>query len=243
MPDKVTLHHADCLDVLPAVADGSVDLVLTDPPYDVVDMTLVFEHLVRVLKPTGSVYVFGDKRVVAEHWYAQLRIEHKDFLAWHYRNSPKPRGRWRMSMQAIVYGYRSHDSYFDQDAARVPYLGSTLKLHGRTRPSPGRMAGASPYDTSRGALPRDVIDCPALLGHLSRERLGHRDQKPLSLVEKLVRASSRPGDTVLDCYMGSGTTGEACVRSGRGFVGVEKDAAFFEMASARIDEVGRKRLA
>lgn len=235
------LHQANCLDVLPEIEDKSVDLVLTDPPYEIEDMREYFSHFVRVLKDTGSIYVFGDKRMIAEHWYSQLRVPHKDFLVWHYKNSPKPKGRWRMSMQSIIYGYKSADSYFDQDAARIPYLESTLKLHGRVRPSSGRMSSASPYDTSKGALPRDVIECPALLGHLSKERLGHRDQKPIALIEKLMKVSSRPGDMVLDAFMGSGTTIEAAINTDRRYVGIEMNAGNFEMASSRAERAMKNR--
>jgi site-specific DNA-methyltransferase (adenine-specific) len=138
-----------------------------------------------------------------------------------------------MAMQSIIYGYKSSDSYFDEDAARIPYLESTLKLHGRMRPSAGRMSSTTPYDTSKGALPRDVIECPALLGHLSKERLGHRDQKPLALIEKIMRSSSRPGDTVLDAFAGSGTTIEAAIRTGRNYIGIEKNPEYFAMISDR----------
>src|SRR5208337_2456057 len=135
-----------------------------------------------------------------------MKIKHKTLLIWHYVNSPKARGRWRGSMQAIIYGYKSVDSVFNEDAARVPYTPAAAKLNGRLRPSNGRMAATMAYDTSKGALPRDVLLHPALLGHLSSERVGHDDQKPLGLIRKLILTSSNVGNLVFDPYSGSGTT-------------------------------------
>jgi len=215
---------------------NSVDLVLTDPPYEIEDMTPYFEEFVRLLKPSGSVYIFGNKNMVAEYWFRQLEMPFKELLVWHYRNSPKPRGRWRMSMQAIIYGYFSQNSIFHEDEARVEYLPATKKLNGRIRPSSGNHSGKKklPYDTSKGALPRDVIDHPALTGHLSRERVGHPDQKPLGLIEKIIRSSSNPDDLVLDSFLGSGTTLFACINTGRRCVGFEKSPECFARIEAEI---------
>jgi site-specific DNA-methyltransferase (adenine-specific) len=230
----VVLHSADCLSVLPTLADESVNLIVTDPPYEITDMGACFRELVRVLHPSGSMYVFGDKDVVAEHWFRQLRIRHKTLLVWHYANSPKPRGRWRGSMQAIIYGYKSLDSTFNEDEARVPYTPAAQKLNGRLRPSNGRMTKAMAYDTSKGALPRDVILHPALLGHLSSERVGHRDQKPFGLIRKLVLTSSNRGDLVLDPFAGSGTTLVAAKATGRKAIGIERAAKWVPRIAERV---------
>lgn len=153
----------DCLSVSARIPDGSVDLVVTDPPYEIED-------------------------------------------------------RWRLSMQGIIYATKGHSAVFNEDEVRVEYTEAAKKLHGRIRPSAGRLGEPAPYDTSRGALPRDVIDCPALL---ARERVGHPDQKPPVLVEKLVKASSVKEDVVLDMFSGSGATLVAAKRLGRRYVGIE----------------------
>ena len=139
-------------------------------------------------------------------------------------------------MQAIIYGYFSQNSIFHEDEARVEYLPATKKLNGRIRPSSGNHSGKKklPYDTSKGALPRDVIDHPALTGHLSRERVGHPDQKPLGLIEKIIRSSSNPDDLVLDSFLGSGTTLFACINTGRRCVGFEKSPECFARIEAEI---------
>ena len=176
---------------------------------------------------------FGNKNMIAERWYSQLKIEHKELLVWHYKNSPKPKGRWRMSMQGIIYGYRG-SSYFNEDAVRVDYLEGTKKLNGRVRPSSGRMKECSMYDTSKGALPRDVIERPALFGHLAVERTGHPDQKPLSIVTDLILASSKEGGLILDCFGGSGTSVEACIRNNRQYIIMEKNPEYFAQIQERV---------
>ncbi len=226
--------RADGLVKMRLLASGSVDLIITDPPYEVKAMEVYFGEMERLLSPMGSLYIFGNKDVVAEHWYSQVHTPQKTLLIWHYKNSPKPQGRWRMSMQAIIYGCKGRKSRFHEDEARVPYLPSTKKLHGRTRPSKGRLQTAEPYDMSKGALPRDVIEHPALLGHLSKERVGHPDQKPLGLIEKLIRVSSSKGDFVLDPFAGSGTTVLAALRSGRRGLGFEIDPKWARVAKRRL---------
>lgn len=228
------LHNMECLEGLEQIPDGSIDLILTDPPYEILDMKPYFDHFVRVLKATGSLYVFGNKNVIAQHWFSQMVIPHKELLIWSYKNSPKPKGRWRMSMQAVIYGHLSDESTWNEDEARVEYQPATKKLHGRIRPSSGRYDSNKPYDTSKGALPRDVIEHPALLGHLSRERVGHPDQKPLGLIEKLIKTSSNENDLVLDTFAGSGTTIMGCINTNRRYLAFEKDKVWFENVQKEI---------
>lgn len=237
MKGEAWIEQGDCLPGLRSLPSESVDLVLTDPPYEVTDFSSHFAEMVRLLKPSGSLYIFGDKDIVAEYWFSQVKLPHKTMLAWHYKNSPKPKGRWRMSMQPIIYGYKSTSlSVYHEDEARVDYLESTKKLHGRMRPSSGRMSESKPYDTSKGALPRDVIEFPALLGHLSKERLGHRDQKPIGLIERIIRTSSNPGDLILDPFSGSGTTLAAAIRTGRRAMGFELNPQWVEVIGTRLKE-------
>ena len=224
--DGVQIYHGDCRQILPKL--GRFDLLLTDPPYE---MTELPECLWGI---ASCAYIFGDKRQVAENWYRQTRYPNKDFLVWYYRNSPKPKGRWRMSMQAIIYGWEDGIA-FDEDAARVEYTPSAKRLNGRMRPSSGRMETAKAYDTSKGALPRDVIEWPALLGHLSRERVGHRDQKPVELIKRLIQTVP-DARRIIDPFGGSGTTAVAAAELGIPCVLIEDDLTDCQMAMARFSE-------
>ena len=121
---KRKLLFGDCLELMKLIPTGSVDLVVTDPPYEIEDMKPYFAEMFRCLSKNGSIYVFGNKNMIAEHWFSQMKIDKKELLIWHYKNSPKPKGRWRMSMQPIIYGYRGN-SIFNEDAVRVEYNKST----------------------------------------------------------------------------------------------------------------------
>ena len=231
--DAFVMLRGDCLEHFKNIKDGSVDLIVTDPPYEIIDMTTYFNLMLKKLTANGSMYIFGDKNIVAEYWFSQLKMPNKEILTWYYKNSPKPKGRWRLSQQSIVYAYYD-GSIFNENAVRVEYTESAKKLNGRKRPSSGRLKECKPYNTERGALPRDVIEHPALLGHLAKERYGHRDQKPLGLVVNLIKASSNINDVVLDPFMGTGTTGEAAKILKRRFIGIEK-TDWFEIAKQRIE--------
>lgn len=229
------IYNQDCLLGMSNLPDSSIDLIVTDPPYEIKDISLYLAEFYRLLKPSGSLYVFGNKNMVAENWFSQCKFAHKELLIWHYVNSPKPKGRWRMSFQAIIYAYKSLNSTFNEDAARVEYKPATKNLNGRMRPSLGRLnKETKPYNTSKGALPRDVILAPALCGHLAKERVGHKDQKPLSLIKKLIETSSNPDDLVLDAFAGSGTIGKACIETKRNYILFEKEYNNYIMALGRL---------
>jgi site-specific DNA-methyltransferase (adenine-specific) len=215
------------------LTSASVDLIVTDPPYEIRDLTAYFVEMVRVLKPTGSLYCFGDKDVIAGHWFAQLPLAKKTMLIWHYKNSPKPKGRWRLSHQGIIYGFRPAAPFFENEV-RVPYTAGAKKLNGRMRPSSGRLSKAKVYDTSNGALPRDVIEIPALLGHRSALRFGHPDQKPQELIERLIRASSLPNQLVLDPFGGTGTTAAAAQFLDRKYITFEQDRRWIDVILTRL---------
>jgi site-specific DNA-methyltransferase (adenine-specific) len=234
--DSVTLWNGDCRDI----AVPACDLVVTDPPYEIEDMSRYFGIMTAAMRPSASFYCFGDKRMIAGSWYRQFPLPDKDILAWYYNNSPKPRGRWRMSMQLIIYGYRGGEgSFFDEDAARIPYSRGAEKNRGKPRASLGRYSNKTNYADDPGALPRDVIECPALVARLSSERVGHPDQKPLALVKKLVLASSRPGDVVIDPFAGSGTTLVAAKQTGRKAWGAEIEEKNCEMIASRLEQMNR----
>lgn len=231
------LYHGDFYPILCAQEDQSVDLIVSDFPYEWTDLTKWFAEFKRVIKPTGSIYCFGDPRIVAEHWYAQMPFRIKKPLVWYYKNSPKPKGNWRMAHQSIIFAMASPDATFNEDEGRVPYTPGAKKLHGRERPSGGRYKKKKKYNTSKGALPRDVIEVPALTGHRARERFGHSDQKPLELVELLIKVSSNPGDFILDPTVGTGTSLVAAKKLGRKYVGGEIAKKWYNVAKKRLENV------
>lgn len=207
--------HGDCLDVMRGMPDASVDLVLTDIPYGEVNRD---SSGLRVLdKGAADVLTFdlGDfvsecVRLCRGTFYVFCGIEQVSPLARLFTDHGMTirSGIWRKINPS-------------------PMNGEYLWLSGIEHCIFARRSGASFNERCKSA----VWDAP--IGSSKR----HPTEKPLSLFTRLLLASSNTGDVVLDPCMGSGTTGEACARHGRRFIGVERDASYVEMARRRIDDV------
>ena len=183
----VQLYHGDCLEFMRTLPAGSVDAVVTDPPYLEGDFSHVLDELLRVAKRV----VLTPGKIEAFNWIK------KQSPVWEYA--------WRCS------GTKS--------------LGGSACLH----------IGFEPilaYQFPLRPLGIDVLDYPLIT--LKEIERGHPWPKPVRLFKKLVEHWADPGDIVLDPFMGSGTTGVACVQTGRNFIGCEIDAGYFEIAQRRI---------
>ncbi len=177
----------------------------------------------RVLAPHGSLYLHVDWRTVH---HVRLLLDDvfgpERFLneiVWAYDYGGRPRDRWPRKHDSILW-YAKGDSWrFERDAIdRVPYLAPDL---------------VGPEKAARGKLPTDVW-WMTIVPPGSRERTGYPTQKPVRLLERIVAASSRPGDLVLDPYAGSGTTGVAAARLGRRWILVDRNPAAVAIARDRI---------
>jgi site-specific DNA-methyltransferase (adenine-specific) len=226
------------------------DLICADPGYGLgtkgdwdlepqYDGAWIREAL-RVLKPDGSLYIFGRPEIIAAHWPAFPGP--KRLLTWAVSNRVSPRCRtWQPTTESIVLITKGQNPYFDRDAVREPYGPDFERHRGRRRPAtPGRFGNqASTYSDAAGALPRDVIRGPGLSGKVgARESLGHPCQKPLWLLERLIKASCPPGGLVLDLYAGTSTASLAAHKLGRGWIAVESDARWCEVSATRLRAAG-----
>ncbi len=162
-------------------------------------------ELHRVLAPQGSLFLHLDSREV--HYTRVLldsifgRRQFINEIIWAYDYGGRPRDRWPAKHDNILWYAKDREHYtFDLDASdRIPYMAPKL-------------VGAE--KASRGKTPTDVW-WHTIVPTNSKERTGYPTQKPLGILTRIVRVHSRPGDLVLDCFAGSGTTGEAAVREGR----------------------------
>lgn len=241
------LHHGDCLDILPALDPGSVDAVICDPPYgttackwdSVIPFAPMWEQIRRVLKPRGACVLFGSQPFTSALVISNIK-QYRHSWVWDKK-------RVTGGATAHLAPMRAHEDIviFSHAAARYnPQMGSWDGI-ALTRRGPaivkkdGAFAHAdniSPGKDAkilRGRYPDTVLRIHAL-GSNDPERTGHPTQKPLALLEYLVKTYTNAGDTVLDFCYGSGTTGAACGNLGRRFVGIEKDRAYFDQGAARI---------
>ncbi len=169
------------------------------------------EEAYRVLAPTGSFYFHIDYR---ESHYCKVMLDRifgrASFLneiIWAYDYGGRSRRRWPAKHDTILFYVKDPDHYtFDLDAVdRIPYM------------APGLV---TPEKAARGKSPTDTW-WHTIVPTNSRERTGYPTQKPIGILRRIVAASSRPGDLVLDFFAGSGTTGAACIELGRRFILVD----------------------
>jgi site-specific DNA-methyltransferase (adenine-specific) len=177
----------------------------------------------RVLAPHGSLYMHVDWRTVH---HVRLLLDavfgperFLNEIVWAYDYGGRAADRWPRKHDTILWYAKGDRWLFDRDAIdRIPYL------------APGLVG---PAKAARGKLPTDVW-WMTIVPPASAERTGYPTQKPIRLLERIVAASSRPGDLVLDPYCGSGTTGVAAARLGRRSLLVDRNPAAVEIARRRL---------
>jgi site-specific DNA-methyltransferase (adenine-specific) len=181
----------------------------------------------RLLKPSGSLYVHLDYREV--HYVKVLldqlfgRAAFLNEIIWAYDYGGRPRDRWPAKHDTILFYAREPGRHvFDYDAIeRVPYL------------APGLVG---PAKAARGKVPTDVW-WQTIVPTNGRERTGYPTQKPLAVLRRIIQASSRPGDLVLDAFAGSGTTGVAAHALGRRFILVDNNPQALAVMARRLAHV------
>jgi len=247
----INLIHGDCLEKMCDIPDGSVDLVLTDPPYgttackwdSVIPLEPMWEQLKRIAKPNAAIVMtasqpFTTKLISSNYGMFKYESVWAKNTATGALNAKKQPMR---SHENIIVFYRNQPTY------NPIYRKRTKKELRRFMKCPTETVGTKVYKTkSRVLLGRDAVKkAPNTLLLFNAvhgrdaAKVPHPTQKPVSLMEYLVLTYTDPGDTVLDFTMGSGTTGVACVQTERDFIGIERDAEYFKIAEKRIADAIR----
>ena len=253
--DAGELWKADVFELLARVPDGGAALVLTDPPYAIAkEKWDEFESLAvyvdwcdrwlaevrRVLAPHGSAYVCGFSEILAEVKVRSApRFAECRWLVWSYRNKANLGRDWGRSHESILHLRASRGAGIDVDAVRVPYNAHTTRYPERIQAVSSQYSHGQRRDTWQphplGAKPRDVLEVPVLCNGMT-EKTAHSTQKPEALIETLMRASSKPGELIVDPFVGSGTTAAVATRLGRRFRCGDADARYVGLARTRITE-------
>src|SRR3954468_2032440 len=250
---RAELWHADVLDLLGKLTAGSVDLVIADPPYAIAKAAwdefesleayvawcdLWMAEIARVLAPHGSAYVCGFSEILADvKARSARRFASCRWLIWYYRNKANLGRDWGRSHESILH-LRQADARVDVDAIRIPYNGHTTRYPARIQAVSSQYGGAAARrdrwePNPLGAKPRDVIELPVICNGMA-EKTPHATQKPEALIEKLILASSAPGQLVVDPFVGSGTTAVVAARLGRSWVAGDGDPRFVGLARERL---------
>ena len=232
------LLNGNCLELMKDIPEGSVDLILCDPPYGTTDckwdsvlpLDKLWEQYDRVLKPDGVAVLFA-----AQPFTTQLIMSNRKAFryCWYWlKNQPTgftyARYQPMRKVEDICVFYKKMPTYNPQ--------GLTVVKGAKTRKTRDRNPGAYRVPKDYEYTPR-FTNWPKNVLEYSTERGLHPTQKPVPLLEYLVRTYTNPGDTVLDNCMGSGSTGVAVKRvGGRHFIGIEQNAEYYQTAKQRIEK-------
>jgi site-specific DNA-methyltransferase (adenine-specific) len=240
---QIELYNADCLDVLPNISDGSIDLILADNPYEktqnrwdsVIPLKELFSHYRRIISDNGAIVLFGD-----EPFTSMLIMEGLDIYKykWTWKKGNKPTGFLNAKKQPlritedIVVFYKNQPIY-------NPQMIKGNKVHSRGKIVGTELGRSLNYGEYNAVNTEGDMKYPQTLLEFPRDtKRFHPTQKPVALLEYLIRTYTNEQMTVLDNAMGSGSTIVAAKNLNRKAMGIEKDTklGYFKIAKERIDK-------
>ena len=234
----IDLRQGDCLEIMKAIPDGSVDLILTDPPYgttackwdSVIDFDLMWEQLKRIIKPNGAIVLFGSEPFSSMLRVSNLKMYKYDWVwekskATGFLNSKRQPLK---SHEIISVFYSKQPMYNPQMTEGVAYNKGVRKE--QTRNDVYGSFNQVEVKSDGLRFPRSV----QYFKTAESEGGFHKAQKPVALLEYLIKTYTQEGETVLDFTMGSGSTMIACLNTNRKGIGIELDKHYFDVATKRI---------
>lgn len=233
---SVRIVHGDCREIMPS--EGPFDLIIADPPYG--DTSLPWDKMVdgwvsvafERLKATGSLWVFGSMRSLLAGGISPMRFRYAQDIVWEKHNgSGFHADRFKRVHEHAVQFYRTDAAWSDvyNEVQTTPDATARTVRRKRRPPHTGHIEAGS-YTSEDGGprIMRSVILMPSCHGHAI-----HPTEKPVDLLQILIRTSCPPGGLVGDFFAGSGAVAEACVASGRNYIGCEIDPEMVEKANRR----------
>lgn len=235
----------DCLDVMRAIDDNSVDMVLCDLPYGTTackwDSVLPFEPLWteyrRVVRGHGAIVLTASQPFTtalinsASDLFKYCWVWEKSRVGDIFNAKNKP---LKKHEDILVF---STGTTANGSTRRMPYFPQGLRATDKVvRNLETTRAFFAPRPSHKEQYKQDATGYPTSILKSANDTGHHPTQKPVALMKYLIRTYTNPGDVVLDNCMGSGTTGVACANTGRRFIGIEKEPKYFEIARARLDE-------
>ena len=249
----MTLYHGDCLEEMKSIPDGSVDMVLTDPPYgttackwdSIIPLEPMWEQLKRIIKPNGAIVMTASQPFTTTLIASNMKM-FKQSLVWVKNKASghlNAKHRHLVKHEDIVVFYSKPPTYnpqFTQGHKPSNYAKQSEK-NSECYGSSKRVVYAHHGKTQR--YPTTLVDILVMNNDGSNGKKAHPTQKPVALMEYLIKTYTNEGETVLDFTMGSGTCGVAALNTNRQFIGIEKDDEYFEIASNRIKEADLEKVA
>lgn len=231
----------DCLEKMTSIPSGSIDMILADLPYgqtarndwdNQIDLPELWEQYNRVIKENGAIILFANGMFTAELMMSNKKIWRYN-LVWEKTQPTGFLNARRMPLRShedICVFYKKLPTYNPQKTTGHERKVSSASSKRNCKKSLNYgEAGLSSYNSTE-RYPKSVLKFAKDIQHSAL----HPTQKPVALLEWLIRSYTQEGETVLDNCMGSGSTGVACLNTGRNFIGIESDKEYFETASRRI---------
>lgn len=233
--------QGDCLELMKTIPDKSVDCIICDLPYgttackwdSIIDIDDLWKQYNRIIKPIGNIVLFGSDPF-STYLKSKNLTNYKYDIVWIKNiktNFTQAKRQPLRQYETISIFYKKHGTYNPQMIDNcIPTTKVTHSSNGNiyTNNSKGRpdYEGGKTTRYPSNIIYYDVVDI--------KHRL-HPSQKPLELLEYLVKTYTNEDDLVLDNCMGSGTTGIACIKLDRNFIGIEKDETYFNIAKDRLE--------
>lgn len=230
------LIHGECIDVMSGMPTESVNLILCDPPYGTTqckwDVTIPFDKLwlqyERILKHYGCIALFGSQPFTSLLISSNLKL-YKYSWVWNKVNRPtghlnSKKQPLRITEDVCIF-YKNQPTYNPQMVQGVPY--STKS--GKSSSNYGAQVDTVTHSDGM-RYPQNLLSIS-----ISQEGRLHPTQKPVEIMEYMIKTYTNENDTVLDNCMGSGTTGIACINTKRNFIGIEQDTTYFSTAKSRLE--------
>ena len=239
----IDLRLGDCLEVMKSIPNGSIDAIITDPPYgttackwdSVIDFKLMWEQLNRIIKPNGAIVLFG-----SEPFSSALRMSNiKNYkYDWVWEKS-RPIGFLNVkkmplkNIETISIFYKKIPTYNPQGVVKI----DKKKVNDNSK-NGNNKTGLSGHNGGKmnGEYIQEYTNYPKQILSFPSERGLHPTQKPIALMEYLIKTYTNENETVLDFTMGSGSTGVAAKNTNRKFIGIEQDENYFNISKERINK-------
>lgn len=256
---KIELYNEDCIQTMKRIVDGSVDLILTDPPYNTtqceweydIDLPMLWSEWKRILKPNGVIVIFADepftsKVIVSNMPDFKIRITWDKMTASNFLNAKKM--PLKQTEDAIIFSPVKNGQYAynpiltDKPKHNIRPIGNRKPQDKTTTYGKHNGQYSDDYDPTKN-YPTNLLSIMAKQEECNSLNRWHPTQKPTDLMRWFVKTYSNAGELVFDGYSGSGSVAIACEVEGRNFIGSELNEEYYIKSLKRIkDETAQTKL-
>ncbi len=235
----IDLRLGDCLEVMKTIKDNSIDAIITDPPYgttackwdSVIDFKLMWEQLNRIIKPNGAIVLFGSEPFSSALRMSNIKNYKYDWKWDKVIGSGFQVAKYKPMMRSediCIFGTGGKVNYYPIKTKRSKIIKGYAVNNSLSNPLANADKKVRTYTHKN---PTNILEFKKVKGTV------HPTQKPIALMEYLIKTYTNENETVLDFTMGSGTTGVACKNLNRKFIGIEMDDNYFKIAEKRINKI------